>query len=254
MATATRILMLVLVVGCVAAPRASVASAASAGRGSSAVAHRFAVGYLRYIDGRRKASSLPAATGAVRVAAVKGGRIPRKDRHGRVVLVSLKRAKGVRGGVLIKARIRSRTLFAEAVLTRRGGRWVVTNLLTPDFVQVFTPPHVRRLPVPRAASAPQRTARRFLRGYLAWAYGHGPLAAIHAATGGLIARLAASPPNIPPTMTGLHGRVRAIAMQRRRKGWSALVNVDNAASTYQLTLTVERFSAHSWRVTKVTTQ
>jgi hypothetical protein len=55
-------------------------------------------------------------------------------------------------------------------------------------------------------------------------------------------------------MTGLHGRVRAIAMQHDRGRWRALVNVNDAASTYQLTLVLTRSAKGKWQVTKVTTQ
>lgn len=251
MAAGRRILVLAMLVACTAA---SSASAAALGRGRGVVSRRFALAYLRYIDGRTNGSALPAVTRAVRVAAVKGGKIPRAHRHGRVVLVSLKPAKGVAGGVLIEARADSRLLFAEASLTRRGGIWIVTNLLTPDWLQVFTHPDVRKLPAPRGSVAPQASARRFLIGYLAWAYGHAPVGAIHAASGGLLVRLAANPPNIPPTMTGLHGQARAIAMQHHDGHWRALVNVNDADGTYQLTLTLTRSADGKWRVTKVTTQ
>jgi len=131
---------------------------------------------------------------------------------------------------------------------------MVTKLVTPDFVQAFAHPVVRNVQAPPDAGAPEAAARRFLGGYLRWAYGHGPVAAIRAASSGLIGMLAASPPNIPPTMTGLQGRVRAIAMQRAGTRWQALVNVNDAASTYQLTLTLARLAGGDWRVVKVTTQ
>src|ERR1700722_1445340 len=146
MAKAPWILVLALLVPCVVAPLASAATGPR--RGRSVVAPRFARAYLRYIDGRGDASSLPAVTRAARAEAIEGGKIPRRHRHGRVVLVSLKQANGVAGGVLIEARADSTPLFAEAVLTRRGGRWVVTDLLTPDWVQVFTHPVIHQAPAP----------------------------------------------------------------------------------------------------------
>jgi hypothetical protein len=252
MASARRILMLPLLVPCIAAPPAS--AAAAPGRGRSVVARRFARAYVRYIDGREGSSLLPAVTRSARVEAVEGGKIPRRHRHGRVVVVSLKQAKGVQGGVLIDARADSTPFFAEAVLTNRGGRWLVTDLLTPDWVQVFTHPVIHQAPAPRGATAPQASARQFLIGYLAWAYGHGPVSAIQAASSDLVATLAANPPNIPPTMTGLHGRVRAIAMRHHGIGWEALVNVNDAYSTYQLTLALTRSAKGKWQVTRVMTQ
>ena len=186
MAAGKRILVLAMVSACVAS---SAAAAAPTGRGRGTVARRFAEAYLRYIDGRGKASALPAATRAVRLMAVNGGKIPPDERRGQVVLVSLRPAKG--SGVLIKARVHSRALLAEAILARRGGGSMVTSLLTPDFVQVFTHPVPRKVTAPNGAAAPEA-----LRGYLRWAYGHGAVDAIDAATTALIARLAASPPNI----------------------------------------------------------
>ncbi len=138
------------------------------------VARTFAIAYLAYIDGRAKPSTLPDATDAVRAAASAGGVIPARKRAGKLQLVGLKNAAGVAGGVLITARNRAGTLYAQETLTRAGSGWRVTNLLTPDFVQVFVKQTTATIPRPAGSAGPEAAARVFLAGYLPWYYGHAP--------------------------------------------------------------------------------
>jgi len=217
------------------------------------VAQAFASAYLRYIDGLAAASVLPDATAAVMKAAVSGGLIPANERVGTLSLVGLKTAKGVPGGVLITARTRAGTLYAQETLARARHGWQVVNLLTPDFVQVFVKQNIATIPEPAGSHGPEAAARVFLAGYLPWYYGHGPASAIQRATPALRVGLRAHPPNIPPPMAHLHGQVKGIGMARNGSGWQALVNVHDAASTYQLTLGVQMVSGH-WEVTAVSSQ
>ena len=224
----------------------------------SSVANAFARAYLRFIDGTGKASSLPACTRAVKVAAVRGGRIPPKNRHPRVALVALKPEKSAPASLVITAHVgrrhgEPRRLFAQETLTRRGGRWVVTKLMTPDYVQVFTHSVVSGPTAPRGSGPPEAAAKRFLAAYMPWRYGHGPVSAITDSTPRLLERLAASPPRIPPTMLSLPGRVRAIVMRRDGVRWKASVNVRDRVLTYGVTLTLLRSKGQKWLVTNVTT-
>jgi hypothetical protein len=71
-----------------------------------------------------------------------------------------------------------------------------------------------------------------------WLYGQGRVSTIHDATAALLAQLKAHPPNIPPSLQGLHPRLAALGMQRHAPGWQALANVTDGRQTYDLTLTV----------------
>ena len=88
-------------------------------------------------------------------------------------------------------------------------------------------------------------------GYLPWLYGEGSAGAIHDATTALLAQLKAHPPNIPPTLQGLHPNLAAALMQRRSRGWEARATVTDGRQTYDLTLTL--INEHGrWRVSAVT--
>ena len=61
---------------------------------------------------------------------------------------------------------------------------------------------------------------------------------VHDATAALLGQLKAHPPNIPPSLQGLHPRLAALGMERHAPGWQALANVTDGRQTYDLTLTV----------------
>ena len=48
--------------------------------------------------------------------------------------------------------------------------------------------------------------------------------------------LKAHPPNIPPSMHGLHPRLAALGMQRQGGAWQALANVTDGRENYELIL------------------
>jgi hypothetical protein len=219
----------------------------------ASVARAFANAYLAYIDGRITVASLPDATAAVRAAARAGGTVPKDRRVGALTLLALKAAAGVKHGVLVSARNRAGTLYAQETLARTAYGWRVTGLLTPDFVQVFVKQRTATAPRPPGSASAERAARAFLGGYLPYYYGHAPATDVHGDTPALARYLRAHPPNIPPVMQRLQGRAAGIAMAPAGTGWRALVNVHDARSTYQLTLTLARVNAR-WLVTGVSTQ
>lgn len=219
----------------------------------ASVSRAFAVAYLAYIDGRIKVSSLPDATAAVRAAARSGGTVPEGKREGRLVLVALKAAAGVARGVLVTGRNRAGTLYAQETLARTARGWRVTGLLTPDFVQVFVKQSTATTPEPSGSASAEQSARTFLKGYLPYYYGHAPATNVRADTLALARHLRADPPNVPPAMQSLQGQVAGIAMAHSGAGWRAAVNVHDAGSTYQLTLTLALVSA-GWLVTGVSAQ
>jgi hypothetical protein len=217
------------------------------------VAESFASAYVAYLDGRAGSAMLTAATPEAVSQALQGGTVPAKARAGVLKLVTLKSATGIANAFLISARDSAHTFFAQETVEKVSGQWTVTAVMTPDFEQVLVHQVTTPAPTVPGSGAPKATATVFLTGYLTWLYGHGPLSGIHDATGALLANLKANQPNIPPTMIHLHGAVKAIGMQRHAKGWLALVNVHDADSTYQLTLTLGRQKNH-WIVQAVSTQ
>ena len=76
------------------------------------------------------------------------------------------------------------TFYATITVSQQHGRWLVTGLTPPDFVQALAPPGPPAPPPPAGSSAPEHAARAFLDGYLPWLYGQGPLRAIHDTTSG----------------------------------------------------------------------
>jgi hypothetical protein len=219
----------------------------------ASVSRAFAIAYRAYIDGRTEVSSLPDSTAAVQAAARTGGTVPRDKRTGQLVLVSLKPASGVQGGVLLTGRNRAGTLYAQETLSHTKEGWRITGLLTPDFVQVFVKQSTETTPQPSGSASVEQSARAFLAGYLPYYYGHAPATNVRADTPALGRYLQAHPPNVPPAMQSLQGQVADIALTHAGAGWRALVNVHDARSTYQLTLTLAP-DKQRWVVTGVSAQ
>jgi hypothetical protein len=217
------------------------------------VARAFATAYLAYIDGDASVASLPDTTAAVRAAARAGGTVAKSKRAGALMLVGLKPATGVRGGVLVSGRNRAGTLYAQETLRETSRGWRVTALLTPDFVQVFVKQSTATPRQPAGSASALRAARAFLAGYLPYYYGHGPATNVRADTRTLARELTAHPSNIPPPMQTLEGQVAGIAMSPAGGGWKALVNVHDGRSTYQLTLRLAP-AGGQWAVTEVSAQ
>lgn len=219
----------------------------------TSVARAFATAYLAYLDGHTTVIALPHATAAVRAAARGGGTVPERSRQGQLTLVALEPAPRVKHGVLLSARNRAGTLYAQETLARTGHGWRVSGLLTPDFVQAFVKQSTATTPQPLGSAGAGQSARTFLAGYLPYYYGHAPAAAVRADAPALAHYLRAHPPNIPPALQRLDGRVAGIAMAPAGDSWRALVNVHDARSTYQLTLTLAHLRAR-WVVTAVSAQ
>jgi hypothetical protein len=221
--------------------RASTTSA-TISRGAPAAEHaavsQFAAAYVRFLDGVGTARGLPDATSSVRVLAAQAGAIPAARRRGALLMTELSAAVGASDSYLLTARDDAHAFYAQMTLAEHDGRWVVTELTPPDFVQVFVPVGPPPPAAPRGSAAAENAARLFLRGYLPWLYGQAPLRAITATTSGLLADLKAHPPRIPATMQALRPKVTAIAMQRRGHGWQALPNISDGHETYELVLSV----------------
>jgi hypothetical protein len=216
----------------------------------AATAAEFAGAYVRFLDGAGTAAALPDATLSVRALAGQAGRVPAVRRRGTLVLAELRAAQGQPGSYVLAGSDAAHTFYATFTVSRQHGRWLVTGLTPPDFVQALAPPGPAAPATPPGSSAPEHAARAFLDGYLPWLYGQGPLRAIHDATANLVAGLQRRPPRVPLTMRSLHPKFAAIALQHHRGGWQALPNITDGRETYELVLTITQTPGR-WLVSAV---
>jgi hypothetical protein len=214
------------------------ASTTSAQAQRAATAAEFAGTYVRFLDGAGRAAALPDATITARRLAGQAGRVPAADRRGTVVLAQLRAVQGQPESYALAARDAAHTFYATIAVSQQHGRWLVSALTPPDFVQALSPPGPPAPPPPAGSSAPEHAARAFLAGYLPWLYGQGPLRAIHDTTRALLAGLARRPPRIPLTMRSLHPKLVALVLHHHHGGWQALPNVTDGRETYELVLTI----------------
>ncbi len=214
-------------------------SSASRSQSPRTVVELFAGAYARFLGGELTAAQLPDATPSVRRLAAAGGQVPPARRRGTLALASIKPALGVPGRWYLTARDLAHTFYTAVDVGERAGRPVVTGVETPDFEQVLAPPGPPSPPPPTGSQPALTAARVFLRGYLPWLYGEGPLSAIRDATSGLLAYLKAHTPIVPLTVQHLHPRVAAIAAQPDGGSWQALPNITDGDETYELVLCLQ---------------
>lgn len=103
-----------------------------------------------------------------------------------------------------------------------------------------------------AAERVERTARRFLDGYLAYLYGRGRARAIRAATPALARRLARNRPRVSPATRQRRPRVTGLSAQRldRRRELVVAEIVDGGVSRYPIELVLLRHGDR-WLVDRV---
>ena len=214
------------------------ASTTSAQGQRAAAAAEFAGAYVRFLAGAGTAAALPDATMSGRALAGQAGPVAAARRRGTLVLAQLRAAQGQPGSYVLAASDAAHTFYATIAVSQQHGRWLVSGLTPPDFVQALAPPGRPAPAPPPGSSAPEHAARAFLDGYLPWLYGQGPLHAIHGTTANLVAGLERRPPRVPLTMRSLHPKLVAIALQRDHGGWQAIPNVTDGRETYELVLTI----------------
>jgi hypothetical protein len=228
------------------------ASTTSAEGQPAAAAAEFAGAYVRLLDGAGTAAALPDATTSVRALAGQAGPVPAARRRGTPVLAGLRAAQGQPGSYVLVASDAAHTFYATIAVSWQHGRWLVSGLTPPDFVQALAPPGPPGPPPPAGSSAPEHVARVFLDGYLPWLYGEGPLRAIDDATANLVAGLERRPPRVLLTMRSLHPKLVAITLHRYHGGWRALPNVTDGRETYELVLSITQTRGR-WLVRRVST-
>ena len=213
-------------------------------------AEEFAAGYVRLLDGAGQAAALPDATMSVRALAAQAGPVPAARRRGTLALAQLRAVQGQPGSYVLSASDAAHTFYATITVSLKHGRWLVSALTPPDFVQALAPPGPAAPAPPPGSGGAEHAARAFLHGYLPWLYGQGPLRAIHDATRALLAGLSHRPSRVPLTMRSLHPKLAALALQHHRGGWEALANVTDGRETYELVLTITHTRGR-WLVSRI---
>lgn len=97
-------------------------------------------------------------------------------------------------------------------------------------------------PAPAQAARAQAAAQRFLDGYLAYLYGHGPARAIKGASLELRRRLEAQRPRVSPATRRRRGRVVDLSVRPLSGGrFAATVMIDDGGvARYPISLTLQR--------------
>lgn len=206
----------------------------------------FASAYLRYIDGAGQASSLPAASAAVRSTAAAAGRLPVGARARTITLRGTRMrylSGSAAGSALMAADLSGRNAVFAVSFRYTRGHWQVINLTPPDLAMVATSVTAsRRPPVPAAA---QQAAHSFALHYVAYREG-----------------LSGAPPGLPALAHQLSARTdplgqinparQAPALLSLRygppaDGVAATATVRAGRSTYTFTFVV-RTGAAGWQV------
>jgi hypothetical protein len=213
---------------------------------ASGPARVFAIAYGRYLDGQLRAGALPDVTSTARAQA--GPMIPPARRADPLTVQSVQQIPaGAR--FMIALRDRAHTFTASLTLAKVRGRWLLVSVSPPDLDTILAPTP-RPIPEPEGSGPPERAARMFIAGYLAWLYGQAPVHAIRTAASRLLARFTGHPPRVPPTIRSLRPAVEAIAMARSGRGWQALANISDGHETYELVLTIAH-TREQWLISNV---
>jgi hypothetical protein len=203
---------------------------------------RLAQTYAEYLDGQRP---------AVRVAEASttdvGIRIAPNARTGRLQVASVAPAPlGRPSGFVL--RDRTHTIRFTVTIARVHDTYLVRSFTQPDLDSVAQGPP-RAIAQPHGSAPAQRTARRFLAGFLPWVYGYGKASAIADSTPQL-GRQLKGPSPAQVSARNLDPRVVAIGMVRIRGGWSAEANIADSQRAYDLRLTL-RPARGGWAVSDV---
>jgi hypothetical protein len=143
-----------------------------------------------------------------------------------------------------------RTVAVQVVLTPVGSQWQITRIVPPNIAQVVPPRAPPRVSPHRSADVAS-AARAFLRGYLAWLYGHALATAITRATPVLVGHLKRHPPRVPPTLLSLHAHIIALDVRPAAgKRWTAVAGATDGQSTYDVQLSLAHRNGR-WSVTSV---
>ena len=133
-------------------------------------------------------------------------------------------------------RDRTHTIRFTVTIARVHDTYLVRSFTAPDLDSVAQAPP-RAIAQPHGSAPAQRTARRFLTGFLAWVYGYGKASAIVDSTPQL-GRQLKGPSPAQVSARNLDPQVVAIGMVRTRGGWTAEANITDSQRAYELQLTL----------------
>jgi hypothetical protein len=191
---------------------------------------RFAQTYGEYLDGRRPAVQVAEAS-TIDV----GIRIAPNARTGRLHVTSVAPAPLGRPSEFV-LRDRTHTIRFTVTIARVHDAYLVRSFTPPDLDSVAQAPP-RAIAQPHGSAPAQRTARRFLTGFLAWVYGYGKASAIVDSTPQLGRQLKGQSP-AQVSARSLDPEVVAIGMVRTHGRWAAEANITDSQRAYELQLTL----------------
>ncbi|HYB28311.1 MAG TPA: hypothetical protein VEF89_16980 [Solirubrobacteraceae bacterium] len=130
------------------------------------------------------------------------------------------------------------TTTAELLLTTRGSRWVLAELVPPDLDTLITPNPPAQPPAGPARA--RHAALAFTHSYLAYTYAHATAPQLRDLTPALRASLTANPPQVPAAIRALHPRIATLALTQQAAHWRANANVTDGQNTYQVNILLDR--------------
>jgi len=212
-----------------------------------AVATAVAHAYARYLAGQLPAQRLPALTPQALAIARQSGPLPARLHVTQVRLTSLNREgdSWAASYAIIDARGRQ-TTTAQLLLTTRGSRWVVAELIPPDLDTLITP-NPPALPATGPAAV-RHAALAFTQSYLAYTYGHATGRQLRDLTPALRAALTVNLPQVPAAIRALHPRIATLALTQQAARWLANANVTDRQNTYKVNILLDRV-ADRWLAT-----
>jgi hypothetical protein len=190
---------------------------------------QFAQTYGEYLDGRRPAVRV-AESSTIDV----GIRIAPNARTGRLHVTSVAPAPLGRPSWFVLCD-RTHAIRFTVTIARVHDAYLVRSFIPPDLDSVAQA-RPRAIAQPHGSAPAQRTARRFLTGFLAWLYGYGKASAIIDSTPQL-GRQLKGPSPAQESARSLEPQVVAIGMVRTRRGWTAEANITDSQRAYELQLT-----------------
>ena len=198
-----------------------------------AVATAVARAYARYLAGQLPAQRLPALTPQALAIAPQSDPLPARLHVTQVRLTSLNRDGNswAASYTIVDPRGRQ-TTTAQLLLTTRGSRWVVAELIPPDLDTLITP-NPPALPATGPAAV-RHAALAFTHSYLAYTYGHATARQLRDLTPALRAAIASNPPQVPAAIRALYPRIAILTITPQHGAWLAEANVTDGQDTYQV--------------------
>lgn len=139
-------------------------------------------------------------------------------------------------------------LYAQLLLAKPPGGWIVNTLVPPDFSTQLQPVSKATGPkIPAGGTAPLRAARTFLKSYLVLTRAR--VAQLRDVTPRLRAELKRDAPNVAGP---LQARVLVLPIHRQGSAWIATPSISNGTNTYELVIKLIKGARGQWLADTVT--